>query len=329
MSDGARLDLQNLPVIDMVGMGDPAGEAVIARQLDDAFSRIGFCYFVNIGVDQALVDGVFAQSRRFHTLPEPAKMALKMNAAHRGYMAPNTSLIATSTVANVTRPNFSESLMIMHEVPQDDPRYGEPIQGDNQWPDLEGFRGPVQAYDLAMAAFCQKLLRPMALALGLEADWIAPFFAQPTTFLRLLHYPPQPPDAPDDSFGSAPHTDYGFITVLAQDDSGGLSVRRRDGAWLAAPPMPGSWVVNVADMLSHWTNGRWLSTPHRVKNLSGHDRYSVPYFFDMAMDSTVSCVPTCCGPDNPPRYEPVRYGDYLMQRLDKNYAYRQQEKQHG
>jgi isopenicillin N synthase-like dioxygenase len=317
-------DLSALPIIDMAGLGDPVGEQAIAMQLDAAFSGIGFCYFINIGVDQALVDAVFAQSRRFHAQPDAAKRLIQMNDFHRGYMPPKTSLIATSSVAKVTQPNISESLMIMHEVAPDDPRIGEALQGPNQWPDaLPGFQDVVQAYDRAMAAFCQKLLRPMALALGLESDWLAPFFLRPTTFLRLLHYPPHPADAHEDAFGSAPHTDYGFITVLAQDDSGGLAVRRKDGTWLEAPPIAGSWVVNVADMLSRWTNGRWQSTPHRVRNLSGTDRYSCPYFFDMDMDSTIDCLPTCQSADNPPRYAAVRYGDYLMERLDKNYAYRQ------
>jgi isopenicillin N synthase-like dioxygenase len=317
-------ELETLPIIDMGGLGDRAQDAIIARQLDDAFSRIGFCYFINIGVSQALVDDVFAHSRRFHTQGDAVKRSVTMNDFHRGYMPPKTSLIATSSVAKVTQPNLSESLMVMHEVPDGDPRAGEPLQGPNQWPaDLPGFKDGVQAYDQAMAAFCRRLLRPMALALGLEPAWMEPFFAKPTTFLRLLHYPPQPPESGDDSFGSAPHTDYGFVTVLVQDNNGGLAVRRKDGSWLAAPPAPGSWVVNVGDMLSHWTNGRWQSTPHSVRNTSGRDRYSCPFFFDMDMDSTVECVPTCCGPDNPPRYAPVRYGDYLMERLDKNYAYRQ------
>jgi isopenicillin N synthase-like dioxygenase len=312
-----------LPVIDMSGLGDAAHDATIARQLDDAFSRIGFCYFTNIGVDSSLVDGVFAQSARFHMQSDAAKRAIAMNDFHRGYMAPKTSLITTSSVAKVTQPNLSESLMVMHEVAEGDPRAGQPLQGPNQWPDrLPGFREAVQAYERAMAAFCQRLLRPIALSLGLDSDWLAPFFARPTTFLRLLHYPPQPADAGEDSFGSAPHTDYGFITILVQDANGGLAVRRKDGSWLSAPPLPGSWVVNVGDMLSRWTNGRWQSTPHSVRNISGRDRYSCPYFFDMDMDSIVACLPTCCNTANPPRHEPVRYGDYLMERLDKNYAYR-------
>ena len=310
------MSAQTLPVIDFAG----ASDETLARQLDQAFTDIGFCYFRGIGIDQALVDGVFEASRRFHAQPRAAKDAIAMNSFHRGYMAPKTSIIQTSSVAKVTKPNDSESFMLMHEVAPGDPRYGRPLDGPNLWPDLQGFREPVEAYEMAMHAFCLRLLGPMALALGLPRAWFLPHFVQPTTFLRLLHYPPHARDAPDDAFGSAPHTDYGFVTILAQDRQGGLEVRRKDGTWLAAPPLEGTWVVNVADMLSRWTNGRWQSTPHRVKNLSGGDRYSCPYFFDMAMDSIVEVLPTC----RPATHPAVRYGDYLMERLDKNYAYRQQ-----
>ena len=307
---------ETLPIIDFAG----ASDETLARQLDQAFTDIGFCYFKGIGVSQAVVDGVFEASRRFHAMPRAAKDAIAMNKFHRGYMAPKTSIIQTSSVARVTKPNDSESFMLMHEVPETDPRYGRPLDGPNLWPDLAGFRDAVEAYEAAMHAFCLRLLSPLAVALGLPREWFAPHFRQPTTFLRLLHYPPHAVDAPEDAFGSAPHTDYGFITILVQDNQGGLEVRRKDGTWLAAPPIEGTWVVNVADMLARWTNGRWQSTPHRVKNLSGGDRYSCPYFFDMSMDSIVEVLPTCGTAQHPA----VRYGDYLMERLDKNYAYRQQ-----
>jgi isopenicillin N synthase-like dioxygenase len=316
--------LSRLPVIDLRAMqGGDSTEIAIGREVDAAFREIGFCYIANTGVDPALLAAVFDASRRFHALPMDAKRAITMNAFHRGYMAPKTSLIETSSVARVTRPNNSESFMLMHEVPPEDPRFGTPLNGPNLWPDeLPGFRETVQAYDRAMREFCLRLLRPIARALALPADALAGYFSQPTTFLRLLHYPPQPPDAPDDAFGSAPHTDYGFITILAQDNAGGLEVRPRGGDWIAAPPIPGTFVVNVADMLARWTNDRWQSTPHRVKNLSGGDRYSCPYFFDMDLDSTVACLDSCQSSGNPPRYPPVRYGDYLLERLDRNYSYR-------
>jgi isopenicillin N synthase-like dioxygenase len=318
--------LSRLPVIDLGGLpADEQSEDRIGRGLDHAFREIGFCYIANTGIDPALIAAVFDASRRFHALPMPKKRAIAMNAFHRGYMEPKSSLIETSSVARVTQPNDSESFMLMHEVAPDDTRYGTPLNGPNLWPaGLPGFGAPVQAYDRVMHDFCQRLLRPLARALGLPRDAFDTFFHRPTTFLRLLHYPPQADNAPEDAFGSAPHTDYGFITILTQDEVGGLEVRTRDGGWIAAPPIPGTFVVNVADMLARWTNDRWISTPHRVKNLSGVDRYSCPYFFDMDLECTVACLDSCHGPGNPPRYDPVRYGDYLIKRLDRNYAYRKQ-----
>jgi isopenicillin N synthase-like dioxygenase len=316
--------LEALPIIDMAGLGTPEGDREIARGLDHAFGSIGFAYFANTPISAAQQAAIFDASRRFHALPDAAKRAIAMNDFHRGYMPPKSSVIVTSSVAKVTQPNFSESFMFMHEVPPEDPRFGRPLQGPNQWPDeLPEFRGAVLAYQAAMEAFCRRLLGPLAIALGLPPGFLEPFFARPTTFLRLLHYQPQSPDSPDDAFGSAPHTDYGFLTLLIQDMNGGLEARRADGTWLKAVPIPGTFVVNVGDMLSRWTNGRWQSTPHRVKNLSGKARYSCPYFFDMDMEAMVETLPSCTGPAHPARFPPVLYGDYLLERLNKNYAYRQ------
>jgi len=230
----------------------------------------------------------------------------------------------------VTRPNLSESLMIMHDVAPDDPRLGEPLQGPNQWPDwLPEFRLAIDAYRCAVERVSRDIVRLIAVALDLPAISLDGYFQRPTSFLRLLHYPPHPVDASDDQFGSAPHTDYGIITLLAQDNSGGMQVRRRDasgdGGWIDAAPLPGTFVLNVADMLARWTNDRFVSTPHRVVNRSGGDRYSLPFFFDTDMDATIECLPTCTGPGNKPRYQPVRYGDYLMDRLNRNYDYRKGE----
>ncbi|MDB5532047.1 MAG: 2OG-Fe(II) oxygenase [Hyphomicrobiales bacterium] len=319
----APIPVTQLPIIDFGGgLGDVSRHAVLARAIDEAFRGTGFCYFTNTGVPQELIDRIFAASRRFHALSEERKAAIKMNEFHRGYMAPNTSLIETSSVAKVTRPNYSESFMLMHEVSESEERYGSPMNGPNLWPDdLPGFREDVQAYDAALRTFCEQLLHVTALALDLPPDALDGYFRNPTTFLRMLHYPPQPV-SDDKSFGSAPHTDYGFITILLQDMSGGLAVRNTDGTWLQATPIPGSFVVNVADMLARWTNGRWQSTPHLVRNISGGDRYSCPYFFDPDMDAVISALPSCVGPDNPARDPAVRYGDYLLNRLDRNYDYR-------
>lgn len=297
----------------------------MADRVRETFETVGFAYIANHGVPAELTDTAFAESRRFHALPLEAKLALKINAAHRGYMPMATSTIVTSSVAKVTRPNLSESLMVMHELRPDDPAVlaGKPLQGLNQWPDLPGFRETILAYNSALETLARRLTAAVALGFGLDEDFFAPHFARPTTWLRLLHYPPQPPDDDAAQFGSAPHTDYGFLTILAQDSAGGLEVRARDGSWLAAPPMPGTFVINVADILMRWTDGVLVSTPHRVRNLSGRDRYSIPFFYDPSMECVVERLPGI-NAGAPPRWPPVCFGDYVMERLDKNYAYRKQ-----
>lgn len=99
----------------------------------------------------------------------------------------------------------------------------------------------------------------------------------------------------------------------------------RDGTRLPAPPIPGTWAVNAAEMVSRWPNGRWQSTPHRTKNVAGGDRLSRRCFFDMAMDAVVTVLPTCQGPDNPSRFAPVRYSAYLIARLNRSDAYRRRQ----
>ena len=173
---------------------------------------------------------MFDASRRFHALPAIAKQAIAINEFHRGYIAPKSSVIRSSSVARVTRPNASESFMAMHEVDPGDEAFGRPLQGPNQWPaDLPGFREAVTAYREAMGAFARRFNRLLALALDLPEKFFDPHFERPTVWLRLMFYPPEPPGTPDDQYGAAPHTDYGFITFLAQDGLGGLEVRARDG----------------------------------------------------------------------------------------------------
>ena len=318
--------MKSIPLVDLAGNVDPARPVAreTARALYDALSSIGFAYIAGHNVSVAKRDAAFAASREFHASSIERKQSLAINAAHRGYMGMATSTIVTSSVAKVTRPNMSESLMVMHELPADDPGLlaGKPMQGPNQWPDwLPDVKPRIQAYIAEVDALSRYVVQLIALSLDLPAHALDHHFAHPTTFLRMLHYPPQPADE-SEQIGSAPHTDYGIITLLAQDDSGGLQVRPRGGDWIDAPPIPNTYVLNVADMLARWTNDRFVSTPHRVINRSGGDRYSLPYFFDPAMDALIECLPTCTDATHPPLYPPVRYGDYLMERLNRNYDYR-------
>jgi isopenicillin N synthase-like dioxygenase len=144
-------------------------------------------------------------------------------------------------------------------------------------------------------------------------------FRPPTTWLRLLHSPPVDPQAPDDLYGSAPHNDFGFITILAQDEVGGLQVRDAAGQWIDVPPRPGAFVMNVGDMLHRWSNGRLISTPHRVHNRSGRERYSVPFFFDPHVSTVVAPLDCCVDDDHPARFDPIVFEAFLRHELATSY----------
>ncbi|HEX4764828.1 MAG TPA: 2OG-Fe(II) oxygenase family protein [Lichenihabitans sp.] len=319
--------MAGLPIVDLSGLAEAAdaGDAGRLRGLAQAFDTacrdFGFCYIVNHGVSQGLIDDAVEASAAFHAHPLADKQAIAINQAHRGYMAMASSVIVTSSIEKATKPNLSESFMLMHEVAPGTEQ--GPLDGPNQWPtDLPGFRPAIEAYDAALGQLARRMTRMIAVALGLEPAGLDRYFDRPTTFLRLLHYPPSPPQTDVRQYGSAPHTDYGFITILAQDRAGGLQVRSLDHEWIEATPIDGTFVVNIGDMGSRWTNGRWRSTPHRVINRSGGERYSMPYFYDPGAADIIACLPTCCSASEPARFPPVRYGDYLMERIDANYAYR-------
>ena len=314
----------HIPIIDLSDIDQPGGAGFdsIVHQLRDAYGNVGFAYLVNHGIDRALVDAVFKASADFHALPAAAKMAIELNELHRGFIPINTSTGKSTSLAVVTKPNQSESFIMMREAGSDDGavRAGHYLAGPNQWPDeLPGFRETVLAYHDALAVLGHKLCRAVALALETDVDTFAAAFTPPTTFLRLLYYPPQPPDPTGDLYGSAPHTDFGCISILAQDDIGGLQVRNPAGEWIDAPHVPDSFVMNVGDMLHRWSNGRLLSTPHRVINHSGRARYSCPFFFDPNVTVEVAPLESCITPDHPRQFDGIVYGDYLREELSAAY----------
>jgi len=168
-------------------------------------------------------------------------------------------------------------------------------------------------------------LRAIALALGIERDFFDARFAEPISVFRMIHYPPRHTARSADQPGAGAHTDYGCVTLLYQDDAGGLQVRNVHGEWIDAPPIPGSFVVNIGDMMARWSNDRYTSTPHRVISPLGVHRYSMPFFAEPHPDTEISCLPNCSSADNPPKYPPVTSAEYLLSRFADTYAYRREE----
>jgi isopenicillin N synthase-like dioxygenase len=234
----------------------------------------------------------------------------------------NASVQGASDVHKATKPNQNESFFVSHDRGPDHPDViaGKPLRGRNQWPPaLPDIRADMMAYFDAVSAMCDRMLPPFAVALGLDPDFFAPFFAdEGHANLRFLHYPPQD-GIEDNMFGQAPHTDNSFMTALARTDVPGLAVRLPSGEWFAPPIIPGTFLINLGNIMRRWSNDRFLSTPHGVLNESGTDRYSIAYFHSPNPDSVIEPVPTCTGSDNPPRYPPAVYRDLVLEFYRANY----------
>ncbi|MFP6749100.1 MAG: 2-oxoglutarate and iron-dependent oxygenase domain-containing protein [Alphaproteobacteria bacterium] len=319
-----------VPIIDLGPyLGDEAGALdAVAAEIGAACERVGFFYIANHGVPESLIENTFAQSMRFHALPLDVKQGLTLDQNNIGYMPMNTSMQTHSTVHAATTPNQNESFFVTHDRGADHPDVikGTALRGRNQWPDdLPGFRDGVMRYFKTLNALGQRLVRPFAVALGMAADYLEHDFSdENNATLRMLHYPPTKLTGND--FGTAPHTDNSFMTILARMDVPGLAIRLPSGEWLPPPLVPGTFLVNIGNMIRRMSNDRFLSTPHGVIVDGTADRYSLAYFHSPNPYRMIRVAPSCTDDDHPPKYEPRLYADLMHEFYAANYFH---QKEHG
>jgi isopenicillin N synthase-like dioxygenase len=321
--EAARVSHATLPIIDIGGLRSPdrAARRNVAAALRKACVSNGFFYIRNHGVPEPVVAAVFAEAERFFALPaaQKADVDKAKSSANRGYEP-----LSGQTLEAGAPPDLKEGFYIGPEIAADDPRglAGKFNQGPNQWPaGVPDFRGTMERYFAEMLSLGACLMGGLALSLDLAEDHFAAFCREPIATLRLLHYPPQPADAAPGQKGAGAHTDFGGLTLLQQDDVGGLEVfDQASGGWIHADPMPGTYVVNLGDMIARWTNDRYRSTLHRVVNSSGRERYSVPFFFVGNPDHEVRCLPTCLSPGETPKYSPTTVEAHLREMYRRTYA---------
>ncbi len=321
----ALTEALKIPVIDLgpCREGGATEWQETARAMDEACRTIGFYFVRNHGVAQSLIDRVFEECARFHSLPLEQKLAVRATGKIVGYLPLGGQTQRTSVHGQSVAPDRSASMYIRQEFAAGHPDRiaNRPWVFDNRWPDdLPGFREGVLDYFSAMAALGEQLLRLQAMALGYSADYFVTHdaFNPPTYNLRLLHYPPRDP-ALDGQFGIGPHTDYSYTTILAQSNLPGLEILTQAGEWIEAPALDGHLLINNGDMCRRWTNEAYRSAPHRVINKTGQTRYSVPFFIGPRLDVKMDCWDACTGPDNPPRHQPFSFGEYLSGVNKKNY----------
>lgn len=311
-----------LPVIDFgpVRARDARGIGVAAQQLYSACTSVGFFYIANHGVADSAIEAAVETSKRFFALPPEKKREVAVNERHRGFNA-----LGDATMYGAKKPDYKEFFTIGLELSEDDPSVlaGEPLRGPNNWPAfMPELRHALYTYYEAVGACGADLLRVVAAALGIDETFFAERYAKPLQRTQVIYYPPQVSDLGSNQFGVAPHTDYGCITLLWQDNNGGLQVLdRRSKTWIDAPPIPDTFVINVGDLLARWSNDRFTSTPHRVINRSGRERYSIATFYDPDFGTKVD--PRDLGlREGESCYEPVLAGEHILARFNQSFGYR-------
>jgi len=309
----------------LAGLRSGADPATVAAALSAACREDGFFYVADHGVDPTLESRLETASREFFAQPLETKLAIRMalgGAAWRGYFPIGDELTSG-------RPDIKEGIYFGSELGADHPRVqaGIPLHGPNLMPGHPVYLGPtVLAWIEAMTGLAELILRGLALSLDLAEDWFTEHYTtDPTVLFRIFNYPPAP-DVGEQRWGVGEHTDYGLLTILKQDDHGGLQVRSRSHGWIAAPPLPGTFVCNIGDMLDRLTGGHYRSTPHRVIPSVGYHRLSWPFFFDPAWDADVRPVGRAeLAPDvDESRWDGANlhefagtYGDYLLAKVGK------------
>lgn len=303
-----------LPVIDL----STSDRLSTAKSIRQACTDSGFFYLVNHGIGEDFVLRVFEQNRKFFMLP----LEEKMKAAHKNHTG-YTPLFAEKLDTSLNSKGDSKESF-----------YIGPLEGTatsdslNQWPSeelLPHWRSTMEEYHRKLLDVGTVLLSFVALALNLDEDFFIKVGAlnAPATYLRLLHYPGELGNSEEQIYGASAHSDYGMLTLLATDGVAGLQVcrekLRQPQVWEDVPHVHGAFIVNIGDMMERWTNCLFRSTLHRVLP-TGRERYSMAFFLDPNPNCVIECLESCCSESSPPRYRPIRSGDYLQERLRLTYG---------
>jgi isopenicillin N synthase-like dioxygenase len=299
--------LTQIPIIDFAPFftESEGDRRKVANQIYEACHDIGFMYLRNHGIPQELIDQLLLQSSVFFDLPDATKQSLARSAeTNCGYIGVQKERLDPSKPGDLKE---AFNMGIQAVWPPEQPEFQAVVS---------------EFYQLATTVVAPNVLRAFAIALDLPIDFFDDKHGK-HYFLRMLHYPGIPIQPQPGQLRAGEHTDYGSITLLLQDQVEGLEVRTRQGEWVAAPPIPGTLVVNVGDAMQRWTNDVLKSTPHRVAlppaAQFSQSRYSVALFCDPNPEVELVCLESCQSSDRPSRYAPILAGEYLNQRLTATY----------
>ncbi|MEM8647002.1 MAG: 2OG-Fe(II) oxygenase family protein [Pseudomonadota bacterium] len=268
-----RLDFSEIPQLDVGELLSGGSSDTLIDALERACTDVGFFYVHNHGVAPELISALRQAASRFFILPMAQKMEIAINPQLRGYLPLDYASYEGEARA---AKSHQEGFWVSYDRPLSG---AQPLNGPNLWPEEpEDLKAAMLAYFDAVERLSKALQRGFAMALGVGEHGLDAYFQDPMSMLKLNHYPPQ--DAPESvkHIGVVPHSDSGAFTVLWQDEGDGLEIQNKSGEWIGAPSIPDTFVINIGNVMQIWTGGRFSSTPHRVINRGGRDRYSIPFF---------------------------------------------------
>ena len=316
------IEIEKIPVIDAKPLraGTLENAYSVALEIRQAAEEIGFFYIRNHGVPESVIKQSYSAAKDFFNLPKVVKNNVKINSNHHGYLC-----FGEAKMEQAESVDLKESFVWGLDLPDEHPSVTmeNPFLGRNQWPvEIPEFKKSVYPFFEAGLQCGLDMMRAFALGMGLPEDSFLKATDEPIARSSIIHYPPQSEDLGEEQFGVAPHTDYGCLTLLWQDQVGGLEVQNREGEWVTAHPIDNTLVVNVGDLLMRWTNEGFISTPHRVVNRKGQERYSMVIAWDPNFDTIVD-PSIVCQNGALPLYSPLSCGDYVLSRFDSSFSYRQ------
>lgn len=307
-----------IPVVDMSAVDE---DAQIAAAIAKACREDGFFYLTGHGIAPETIAAAFKTIKYFFEQPLEEKNHYHIRHSHphqRGYVP-----VFEENLGDGEETDHKESFDLGVDLAVDHPDVlaGKPFSAPNVWPDTPAFQNAIGDYHQEMIDLGHRLVRLTAIGLGLDEDYFDEAMREPVANLRLLHYPAS--EKTTDIVGCGPHSDYGFMTVLAQDDVGGLEVEGENGTWIPVEPMSGAFVVNLGDLLTRWTGGVYQARRHRVADTGDQERFSIPFFLDPNVDAIIDVVPTCRDLIQGHAPLPISAGAYLQSRFDDTFSYRE------
>tara|TARA_Y100001960_G_C14762043_1_gene874648 strand:+ start:1777 stop:2799 length:1023 start_codon:yes stop_codon:yes gene_type:complete len=273
ISPSRRLAFKEIPVIDLSSLVSGKKDHTVVEDIGRACREVGFLYVKNHGIPERLIQDMVAAGREFFERPLVQKKAVLLDTRIRGYLPLGYRSYEGESIAATSN---QEGFWIGPERPlTSDNR----LDGPNLWPrNSQSLRNSLEEYYKVATGLAIILQKSFALALGLPESFFSELFVDQSSLLKINHYPPQDNPTTISNIGVVPHADEGGFTILWQDSNGGLEVESKGGEWVVAPPIEGTFVINLGDTMQIWTNGEFSSTRHRVINRSGVDRYSIPFF---------------------------------------------------